>query len=103
MQLLLNILSIATATNNIEFPSAGVTKSYNNKHRVLFDGVLLGLQDTATHNVKYFKKYYAEKWPESKVTLLLGKDQPNNVPMDFSQTFVTIGKYNTTYKKKESR
>ena len=61
LQLLLNVLSIATATNNIEFPSAGVTKSYNNKQRVLLDGGFMDLQDATTHNVKCFVKYYAGK------------------------------------------
>ena len=57
-QIILNVLSIAVATNNIEYPSVRVTQSYNNKKRVFVGGKLLDLQGDVTHNVKKFVRYY---------------------------------------------
>ena len=65
-QLLLNVLSVATLANNIEYPSVGVTKSYNNKQRVFVGGQLIDLQGTMMHNIKTVVTYYKEIWLESK-------------------------------------
>ena len=46
-----------------------------------------------------FNFYCAEKWPERKVMLLLGEDPAINIPMTLAKTFLTIGKFATTYKK----
>ena len=99
LKLLLNVLSIATATNNIAFPSIGVTKSFDNKQRVMVDGVLLDLQDAATHNTQYFLNYCVETWPKTKVFSLLGDESAKKVPMTLAKTFMTIGKFATTLKK----
>ena len=98
-QLLLNVLSIAVATNNIQYPSVKVTKSYNNKQHVYFGSKVLDLQGAVKQNVKTFLKYYKEKWSETKYDLLLGPNPLNNVPMTLAKTFTVIAKYHTTYKK----
>ena len=93
-----DVLSIAVATNNIQYPSVKVTKSYNNKQRVYFGSKVLDLQGAVKQNVKTFLKYYKEKWSESKYDLLLGPNPPHNVPMTLAKTFTVIAKYHTTYK-----
>ena len=97
-QLLINMLLIAVATNNIEYPS-GVTQSYDNSQRVSVGGKLLDLQTAVTHNVQTFVKYYKQMWPDTKYERLLPKDPLDNVPMLLKKTFPVIDKYHCTSKK----
>ena len=97
-QLLLNVLSIAVATNNIQYPSVKVTKSYNTKQRVYFGSKVLGLQGAVKHNVKIKLSYYKATWPKTKYDLLLGDHPFEKVPMKLAKTFTVISKYHTTYK-----
>ena len=84
-QLLLNILSIAVVTNNIQYPSVKVTKLYNNKQRVYFGSKVLDVQGAVKHNVKTFLRYYKETWPETKYDLLLGDHPLEKVPIKLAR------------------
>ena len=84
-QLLLNVLSIAVATNNIQYLSINVTKSYHKKQRVYFGSKVIDLQGAMKHNVQAFVRYYKETWPETKYDLLLGDHPLEKVPIKLAR------------------
>ena len=54
LQLFPNVLLIAVAANNIEYPSVKFPQSYDNSQRVFVGGKFLDLQTAVMHNVKKF-------------------------------------------------
>ena len=98
-KLLINLLSIGVATNNVQYPSVGITKKFNNMQRVSVGGKLIDLEKAVKHNVRTIVKFYQKKWPANKLERLLPNDPLVNVSMMMEKTFQIIGKYHTTYKK----
>ena len=99
-KLLINLLSIALATNNVQYPSVAITKKCDNLQRVYVAGKLLNVEKAVRHNVRTIVKYYQKKWPVNKIERLLPKDPLAKVPMLMEKTFQIIEKYHTTYKNK---
>ena len=60
-KLLINRLSIALATNNVQYPSVATTKKYDNSQRVSVGGKLLDLEEAVRHNVETIVKYYKKE------------------------------------------
>lgn len=93
LKLFLNVLSISIATNNIDFPSVNLTKTYDNTQYVLVDGEKYDLAKAARHNLGCFIDYYNDTWEEKKVEALLGVDLPENLPLTLRETFTKIAKF----------
>ena len=93
LKLFPNVLSISIATNNIDFPSVNLTKTYDNTQYVLVDGEKYDLAKAARHNLGCFIDYNNDTWEEKKVEALLGVDLPEKLPLTLRETFTKIAKF----------